>query len=37
MIRLQVTAPEGGPVPDAGASGSWFEVECVKLWWNETA
>ena len=37
VIRLLVTAPEGDAVPDAGATGSRFELECVKLWWNETA
>jgi hypothetical protein len=37
VIRLTVTVPEGAPPPDPTADDSFFEVECVKLWWHETA
>ena len=37
VIRFAVTVPEGGPQPDPAANDSYFELECVKLWWNETA
>ena len=37
IIRVAVSVPEGGPEPDPGADGSFFELDCVKLWWNETA
>jgi hypothetical protein len=37
VVRLGVTIPEGGPLPDLEANDSYFELECVKLWWNETA
>ena len=37
VIRLGVSVPEGGHIPDPEADGSYFELECVKLWWNETA
>ena len=37
VIRLAVTVPEGEPQPDPAANDSYFELECVKLWWNETA
>ena len=37
VIRLTITMPEGGPLPDPTADESFFEVECVKLWWQETA
>jgi len=37
VIRLTVTVPEGGPQPDPTGDDSFFEVECVKLWWQETA
>jgi hypothetical protein len=37
VIRLTVTVPEGGPQPDPTADESFFELECVKLWWHETA
>ena len=37
VIRLGVTIPESGPAPDLEANDSYFELECVKLWWNETA
>ncbi len=36
-IRLSVTVPEGGPEPDAAAFASFFEVDCTKLWWFESA
>lgn len=37
IIRLTVTVPESGPQPDPTADESFFELECVKLWWHETA
>jgi hypothetical protein len=37
FIRLAVTLPEGGPQPAPAADDSFFEIECVKLWWHETA
>jgi len=37
VIRLTVTVPHGGPQPDPSADDSFFELECVKLWWHETA
>ena len=37
VIRLGLTVPEDGPQPDPIADDSFFELECVKLWWHETA
>ena len=37
VIRLAVTVPAHGPQPDPTANESFFELECVKLWWQETA
>jgi hypothetical protein len=37
IIRLTVTVPASGPQPDPTADDSFFELECVKLWWQETA
>jgi len=37
VIRLGVSIPEGVQLPDPEADESYFELECVKLWWNETA
>ena len=37
VIRLGITVPEGSPLPDPAANASYFQLECVKLWWNETA
>jgi hypothetical protein len=37
IIRLTVTVPADGPQPDPTADESCFELECVKLWWHETA
>jgi hypothetical protein len=37
VIRLTVTVPADGPQPDPTADKSFFELECVKLWWQETA
>ena len=37
VIRLTVTVPEGGLQPDPTADESFFELECVKLWWHEAA
>jgi hypothetical protein len=36
-VRVEVEAPAGTPAPDPYADDSCFELECVKLWWNETA
>jgi hypothetical protein len=37
VIRLAITVPPGEPPPDPSADDSFFELECVKLWWHETA
>jgi hypothetical protein len=37
VIRLTVTVAEDQPRPDPTADESFFELECVKLWWHETA
>ena len=37
VIRLTVTVAEGAPQPDPAANASYFQLECVKLWWNESA
>jgi hypothetical protein len=37
VIRLTVTVSADGPQPDPTADESFFELECVKLWWQETA
>jgi len=37
VIRLTVTVPADGPRPEPTADESFFELECVKLWWQETA
>ncbi len=34
-IRIGLTIPAGAQEPDLDESS--FEIECVKLWWNETA
>jgi len=36
-IRVEVASQGESPAPDPSADGSYFELECVKLWWNETA
>ena len=36
VIRLSVSVATGSP-PDPVSDDSWFELECVKLWWNESA
>ena len=36
-IRVEVASPGESPAPDPSADESWFEIECVKLWWHETA
>ena len=36
-LSCGVTVPEGGQALDPEADDSYFELECVKLWWNETA
>jgi len=37
IIRVMVSVPAGSPEPDPAAFESSFELECVKLWWFETA
>ena len=37
LVRVEVSAPEGGPVPDPTAAGSGFHIDCVKIWWTESA
>lgn len=37
IIRLSVTVPEGAPEPDPAAFESFFELDCTKLWWFESA
>ena len=37
LIRLGVTLPAGSPLPDTEANDTYFELDCVKLWWAETA
>ena len=37
LVRVEVSVPEGGPVPDPTASGSGFHIDCVKIWWTESA
>jgi hypothetical protein len=37
VIRLTVTVPESASQPDPTADESFFELDCVKLWWHETA
>lgn len=37
IIRLGVTVPEGGPEPVPAAFESYFELDCTKLWWFESA
>jgi hypothetical protein len=37
IIRLTVTVPASALRPDPTADASVFELECVKLWWHETA
>jgi alkanesulfonate monooxygenase SsuD/methylene tetrahydromethanopterin reductase-like flavin-dependent oxidoreductase (luciferase family) len=36
-VRVLVAVPAGMPDPDPAAFESEFELECVKLWWFETA
>ena len=36
VIRLSVSVASGSP-PDPVSDDSYFELECVKLWWNESA
>ena len=36
IIRLSVSVHTGSP-PDPVSDDSYFELECVKLWWNESA
>ena len=37
IVRVEVAVPEGASPPDPWNDESYFELECVKLWWNETA
>lgn len=37
VVRVAVSVPEGSPEPDPAGDTSYFELDCVKLWWNETA
>jgi len=37
LVRVEVSVPEGGAVPDPNAAGSDFDLDIVKIWWNETA
>ena len=37
LIRLGVTLPQGSSLPDTEANDTYFELDCVKLWWAETA
>lgn len=37
LVRVEVAAPEGGPAPDPTASASGFHLDCVKIWWSESA
>ena len=37
LVRLSVTVSGEGPPPDPTANDSFFELECVKLWWSESA
>ena len=41
VIRLSVSIATGsvasGSLPDPVSDDSYFELECVKLWWNESA
>ena len=37
LVRVEVSVPEGGPAPDPLAKGAGFHIDCVKLWWNESA
>jgi alkanesulfonate monooxygenase SsuD/methylene tetrahydromethanopterin reductase-like flavin-dependent oxidoreductase (luciferase family) len=37
VIRVLVEVPAGEPEPDPAAFESSFELDCMKLWWFETA
>ena len=37
IIRVAVSVAEGASPPDPVSDDSYFELDCVKLWWNETA
>jgi hypothetical protein len=37
LIRFSVSVPAGGPEPDPAAFDSYFEIDCTKLWWFESA
>jgi hypothetical protein len=37
IIRLTLSVPSGRVEPDPAAFESWFEIDCTKLWWFESA
>jgi alkanesulfonate monooxygenase SsuD/methylene tetrahydromethanopterin reductase-like flavin-dependent oxidoreductase (luciferase family) len=37
VVRLSVSVPPGAPQPDPTSFESYFELDCTKLWWYETA
>jgi len=37
LVRIGIAVPAGAPEPDPEAAESFFELDCVKLWWHETA
>ena len=37
VIRVAVSVPAGGPEPNPADFDSYFELDCTKLWWFETA
>jgi hypothetical protein len=37
IIRLTLSVPSGRAEPDPAAFESWFEIDCTKLWWFESA
>ena len=37
FIRIEVSVAEGLAIPDTNAVGSDFDLDIVKLWWNESA
>mgnify|MGYP003325079671 FL=1 len=37
FIRIEVSVAEGLAIPDTNAVGSDFDLDIVKIWWNESA
>ena len=37
LVRVEVAVAEGGPEPNPTAAGSGFRLDCVKIWWSESA